>query len=123
MTLIEFTRDIYKIEDRVQRICQDPVKMVMENDDLPCDGVRCIDGEMQKVIEVSSDVYIPVLELISYTKEDIEASNDEDLKAVWEAYMGNVKIEYLTFEGIMAAARDYYARKHKCEEMLAKCTN
>lgn len=121
MNLKEFIRDKYPIKDKIESIFTDPIKQIMEQDDLPYDGVMSIDGTMQKVVYVSDDTYIPVVEILSYYAEEVQKMKDEEFKTVYFAYMDNIDLSDLTIETIMSSAREYNEGKLKRDELLAKC--
>lgn len=122
MTIVEFIDDYYPIDDLIKEVKCDPIQRVLNNDDLPCDDVRFIDGELQKVVEISADVYVPVVEILSYCKEDVDAMTDTDFKNTYYTYMTLIDVEDVTIENIMSASRDYRKNKQAKDSLLNKCT-
>lgn len=122
MTLREYINTIYPIDALIEVIKSDPIKAIMENDDLPYDEIRMYDGVMQKVVELEDGTFIGVMELLSYTKEDVLKLKDEELRNAYFAYMDNVVIEPVTLEYIMSSARELKKRKEQKKEMLERCT-
>lgn len=121
MTLKEYIRDYYPIQEKLQIIKNDPIKRIMEQDDLPYDGIVVVDGKLQKVVYSSDDEFIPVLEILSYNKEEVEKSTDTEFKTIWNAYMDNVEVTDLNLETIMAASKEYIENKKRKEALLEQC--
>ena len=121
MTLVEFIKERYPIDNKLEQLKADPIKRIMESDFLPCDAVRLVDGVLQKVVELSDERYMPVVELISYCKEDIEQSNDKELKEVWFAYMDNVTVKDVSFDQLISASSEYMRLRKKKEELINAC--
>lgn len=117
MTFREFIADYYPIKDRIAAIQSDPIKMIMESDSLPCDDVKFIDGSLQKVVEVTEGVFVPVLDLLAYSESDI-SSMDPDLRKVYQVYMENIEYSDLDIESIMSSARRYKENLAKKETLL-----
>lgn len=122
MTLYEYCTEYRPIHEKIALIKSDPIKRVLEMDSLPCDGVKMIDGQLQKVVEITSDSYISVIDLLSYSKEDVDKMTDVDFKSVYYAYMDNIDLTDISVESLMTAVRDYSANKDKKRELLNKCT-
>ena len=114
-----YTREIYPIKDKVEAMQRDPVKQVMEADFLPCDGIRMINGVLQKVVETREGEFIGVLDLISYTKEDIMALKNESIEEVYTAYMNCIDFEEYDTQQILGVAAAYRRNREKNEERLA----
>jgi len=123
VTLVEFIKERYPIDDKLEQLKTNPIKRIMESDFLPCDAVKMVDGVFQKVVELSDEQYIPVVELLSYSKEDIEQSNDQELKDVWFAYMDNVTVKDVSFDQIMSASSEFMRLRKKKEELINACTS
>lgn len=121
MTLKEYIRDYHPIKEQVQRKLKSPITLILEQDSLPCDGVKPVDGTLQKIVYISDDEYVPVLDLLSYTKEDIEKLGDEDFKSTWFAYMENVDSDDVDINSIMMASKEYQAAKKRKKELITKC--
>lgn len=124
MTLVEYIHESYPIKERLEELNNDPIKRVMESDGLPFDSIQVIDGVLQKAVEISQDTYVAVVDLLSYTKEDIDGlgPEDNDFKQAYYAYMDNVDLTDMTIDAIMSAARDYAENKKREEELYKKCT-
>lgn len=122
MTIPEFIDERFPIDDLIKEMKSSPIQRILDNDDLPCDDVRFIDGALQKVVEVSADVYVPVTEILSYCKEDVDKMNDVDFKTAYTAYMGLIDVTDVCIESIMSAVREYKANVSKKEGLLGKCT-
>lgn len=122
MTFKEFIRDRYPIKDKIRALNEDPIKRIMEQDDLPFDKILSVDGVLQKVVYVSEDSYVTVMDLLSYYPEDVEKMDDKDFKDAYFAYMDNIDITDINIENIMAASKEYKNQKQKKDELLLKCT-
>lgn len=124
MTFVEYINTYYDARDRIYSKMKNPIQRVMEADGLPCDAVRVVDGELQKVVFLNDDGddVIPVVELITYTKEEIEKINDSALKEVYYAYMDNVRIEDVNIKEIINSAVLFQEKRKAKQERLANCT-
>ena len=58
MTLKEYIKEYYPIKEKLQIIKSDPIKMIMEQDDLPYDSIVSVDGKLQKVVYISEEDFI-----------------------------------------------------------------
>lgn len=123
MTFRDYIKTKFPIDKIIDDIVSDPVTAVMENDDLPCDAICVIDGVLQKAIELSDGTYMSVINLLSYTKEDVEKMTDEDFKKVYQSYMDNIEIESYTIESIMSSVRNIRLHREAQEELLNRCTD
>ena len=123
MTIVDFIEQQYPIIDVLRARLKDPVKAVMENDNLPYDSIGPDEnGNLTKLVEIEDGVSIPVSDLISYTKEDIEKHFNENLKAAWEAYMSIIDLQDIEIADIIASTRRYNEVRDKRKELLGKCT-
>lgn len=122
MTFREYISEMYPIEDKLRAIASDPYTAILENDDLPYDDIRMVDGVLQKVVEISSDSYISIMELLSYDAADVEKMKDEEFKQLYYAYMDNVEVSPLTLERIMSSVREVRKHKEAKKELLSRCT-
>ena len=122
MTFKEFIRDKYPIKDKIRSLNEDPIKRIMEQDDLPFDKIISVDGVFQKVVYVSEDSYVTVMDILSYYPEEVAKMEDVDFKEAYFAYMDNIDISDVNIENIMAASKEYKSQKEKKEELLLKCT-
>ncbi len=121
MKFREYIDRYYPIREKVMRKLKDPVQRVMEEDDLPCDDVRAVDGQLQKVVYLNTDEYVSVLDLLSNTKEDIEKMPDCDYKSTWLAYMENVHVEDMTLEELVGMSREYKQNQLRRKGMAEQC--
>jgi len=129
MTLYQFVREVYDCHNIVENKLSDPFDIIERADDLPYDVIGLDEsGRMCKLVQLNDTSYIPVLELIAYSKEDIDTCTDKELVEVWNAYMANVSLEDLNTVDIKQAVNRYkemkraerenaqYRRKGKREE-------
>lgn len=106
MTILEFIEQQYPIKQRVQERLQDPYKRIADSDDLPYDVIGPDEfGNVTKLVEVDTDRFISVMELIGYTSEEVQGSNDTALITAYEAYMSQVDFEDLNLLDIMECVR------------------
>lgn len=122
MTFKEYIKEYHPIKEQVYRKLKDPVSLILERDDLPCDEVRAVDGVLQKVVYISDEEFVPVFDLLSYTKEDVEKLKDADFKKVWLAYMENVDVQDLDIDSIITASKEYQNSRKRKKELIMKCT-
>lgn len=124
MTFVEYINTYYDARDRIYSKMKNPVQRVMEADGLPCDAVRVVDGELQKVVFLNDDGsdFVPVIELITYTKDEISKINDPMLKEVYEAYMDNVEVEDVNIKEIINSAVLFQEKRKAKQERLLNCT-
>lgn len=122
MFIQEYIKDYYPIEDKIKAKKTNPLKAIMESDSLPYDSIAVIDGTPQKVMFVTDDRVVPVMELLSWTAEDIEKVEkaDPEYANAWKAYMDNVDVEDFDFESLHKILDDVSDIKQKKEEMLKK---
>lgn len=123
MKITEFISSQYPIADIVKARMFDPVKAVEEADNLPYDAVGIDDsGRLVKQVEIEDGQYIPVVELISYTEEDIVKAHNDNLKQTWNAYMSMIDLQDIDIADIMTAARKSREIRDKRDSLLSKCT-
>lgn len=119
MNILTFIAEQYPIKDRVKDKLSDPYKRIAEMDDLPYDKIGPDeDGRITKLVEIDDVTYISVAELISYSKEDIDKSDDDSLKSVWYAYMDNIDVMDLNFVDLQECVRSYLSSSEKRKEQL-----
>lgn len=123
MTILEYIKEYHSIDEQVKRKLKDPVTLVMERDSLPCDDVLPVDGKLQKVVFYTSDDYIPVVDLLSYSKKDIDAQENVELRETWYAYMENVEQKVLDLEELMSVSKQYVEAQQRKKELAARCTH
>ena len=120
MTLHEYVRTVYDIRDKVKRIKADPVQAIRDRDDMPYDDIRLVDGKLQKVVMLSDDEYISIVDLLGYTEEEVDKCNSIELKDVWHAYMENIVLEDMDIKSIMSSCRKLAENKEKRENLVRK---
>lgn len=117
MTILEFIEEQYPIKDRVEDKLSDPYRKILESDDFPYDKIGPDEfGVPTKLIEIEEGYYMPVLELISMTREDALALDDKYFFSVWEDYMKNIDIQAVNIIDIMECVRAYKENKIRREE-------
>ena len=121
MKLREYIDQYYPIREKVMQRLKDPVQRVMEMDDLPCDDVRVVDGQLQKVIYINDEEFVPIVDILSYTREDIDKMADCDFKSAWLVYMENVHVEDISIEELMKVSKEYVKNQRLRREMAEKC--
>ncbi len=124
MFIREFIEQQYPIKDILKVRLSNPIKAVMERDNLPYDKIGLDEnGNLTKMVEVDDDHYMPVVELISYTPEEIKSTSNENLRVVYNSYMAMIDLQDVEIADIMASARKHEEIKHRREQQLAKCTS
>lgn len=119
MTILEFIEQQYPIKQRVQERLQDPYKRIADSDDLPYDIIGPDEfGNVTKLVEVDNDRFISVMELIGYTQEEIDKSDDTALTIAYEAYMSQVDFEDLNILDIMESVRMHANTARRRKEKL-----
>lgn len=119
MTILEFIEQQYPIRQRVQERLQDPYKRIADSDDLPYDIIGPDEfGNVTKLVEIDNDRYISVMELIGYTQEEIDKSEDSALIIAYDAYMSQIDFEDLNILDIMESVRMHSATVSKRKEKL-----
>lgn len=124
MKMREYIDTCYPIREKVEQKIKDPVQRVLEADDLPCDDVMSMNGVLQKVVYINASDYVAVVELLSYSRQDIEKLPvGDDFRSAWEAYMENVDVQVVTVQELISASKDYMQLQKRRREMVDRCTN
>lgn len=119
MNMLDFIETQYPIKDRVKDRLSDPYKRVAEMDSLPYDVIGPDEnGVVTKLIEIDDTTFIPVVELISYSRDDVEKMTDEAFKVAYFAYMDNVDIMDVSFIDLQECAREFIANSQKRRSKL-----
>lgn len=120
MNILEFIQEQYPIKDRVKERLSDPYKRIAEMDSLPYDVIGPDDnGVVTKLVEIEDNVFMPVVELISYSKADVDKMEDESFKAAYYAYMDNVDVMDVCFADLQECARAFLRNSKKRKEQLS----
>lgn len=81
---------------------------IANSDSLPYDSIRKDEnGRMVKVVELSEELYIPVLELLSYSRVEDIPETDTDIRAAYEVYMTQVDVTSPAISDLRKHARMY----------------
>lgn len=119
MYILEFIREQYPIRDKVAARLSNPYDRVANNDDLPYDIIGPDEsGHVTKLVEVDDDRFISVVDLISYSREDVLAMNDAPLLAVWDNYMDQIDIHDMNITDILECVRAHNSVVEKRGEQL-----
>ena len=118
MNFVEFIKMKYPIEEKLAREKANPITVVMENDDLPYDDIKLVDGTYQKVVELSNTEFIPVIELLSLNEKYFQDGKDKDLEEVWNAYKDQVELAGLSIAELSDLAEEYQKMKRKREKLI-----
>lgn len=101
MNLREYANsERFNLQERKEIFNNDPVKVIMENDDLPYDEIMMYEGKLQKVVHVDDGRVISIVDLLSYMKVTDISEKDIPLREVYGAYMDNVSVNDPTFKQI-----------------------
>lgn len=66
----------------------------LNSDIFPCDEIAIVDGERVKVLLFANgDRRISVIDLLSYTREELLRKNDKDLLELYDTYTSNFDFE------------------------------
>ena len=106
MTLREYIDEQYPVNNLIEHYTKDPYTRVMNADFLPYDKICMYDGKLQKVVEISDDEVIPVLDLLSYDERDVVKCSQE-FKDAYYAYMDNIVLESVDVQDIIHMSRNY----------------
>lgn len=112
MLITEYIEKYFDISTAIREAQSNPIKQIMELDDLKYDRIEMYDGRLQKVLELNDTDVISVLELIAYTPEQIEQlAPDDDLRVLYDNYMKDIEISDLSFYDIQESARRWLREK------------
>lgn len=112
MVLRDYIQEQYPIKGIIERYASDPYTRIMNADCLPYDRICMYDGKLQKVVEVSDEEVIPVLDVLSWEESDLEGCSQE-YKDIYHAYMDNVVLESLDVQEIINLSKSYKQSKEK----------
>ena len=119
MDIITFIEEQYPIRDKVASKLVDPYDRVANNDDLPYDVIGPDDaGHVTKLVEVDDNRFISVVDLISMSREDVVAMNDQPLQVVWENYMGQIDMQDMNITDILDCVKMHNSVVAKRGEQL-----
>lgn len=120
MKFPEYVRTVYPIKDIVEQIKQNPIQQVIDRDDLPYDSIKRVDDEFVKVVEYGDEGdFIPILELVSLTKEELERIDNQALTDVYNTYMSKVEILDVDLTTLINASREYQKSLQQKEKWLS----
>lgn len=119
-TLREFIAGCYDIDSLVRAKLQDPLKQIMEADCLPCDGVRPVEGVLQKVVflDDTEEEFISVVELLAMDEDDASKHENADMLDIWKTYMGELKVEPMTMDMLINSAKLFMQNYKSRQESL-----
>ena len=119
-TLREFIAGCYNIDSLVRAKLQDPLKQIMEADCLPCDGVRPVEGVLQKVVflDDTEEEFISVVELLAMDEDDASKHENADMLDIWKTYMGELKVEPMTMDMLINSAKLFMQNYKSRQESL-----
>lgn len=119
-TLREFITGCYDIDSLVRAKLQDPLKQIMEADCLPCDGVRPVEGVLQKVVflDDTEEEFISVVELLAMDEDDASKHENADMLDIWKTYMGELKVEPMTMDMLINSAKLFMQSYKSRQESL-----
>lgn len=122
MFIQDYIKEMYPITDRLERLKCNPVERIKMSDDLPYDSVYMVDGQLQKVMMISDERPVPIMELLSWTKGDIDKIrvSDPDYADAWDVYMTLIDVEDLDIANLSTILSDVDQIRKRKEELLAK---
>lgn len=119
MDILEFITTQYPIRDKVMSKLSNPYDRVANNDDLPYDLIgRDESGHVTKLVEVEENRFISVVDLLSYSREDVDKLNDPALMNVWENYMASIDICDMNIVDILECTRTHQKSVERRAEQL-----
>lgn len=119
MDILEFIETQYPIRERVASRLTDPYDRVANSDDLPYDIIGPDDtGHFTKLIEVEDNRFISVVDLISYSREDVERTGDTALYQVWVNYMSQIDLRDMNITDILECVRTHTSVVNRRKEQL-----
>lgn len=119
MTITDYIKEKYPIESVLRSKFSDPIKRVENEDSIPFDYIGYDEeGNLCKLIEVEPMRAIPVHELLSYHRKDIEELNDPALLNVYDNFMEQVDIKDINFSDIMRSLQTLNDIRKKREGQL-----
>lgn len=119
MYITDFIREQYPIRDKLAARLSDPYERVANSDDLPYDVIGPDEfGHYTKLVEIDDERFISVVDLISYSREDVIAMHDPDLLSVWDNYMNQIDVHDMNFTDILDCVRAHNRVVKKREEQL-----
>lgn len=87
MTLKEYALEHCDLKNRVSTLFQNPYAAVINSDDFEYDKIELVDDVPMKVIYYPDGARtIPVIELLSYRREDLVKSGDKELLDLYDNY-------------------------------------
>ena len=120
MTILEFIEEQYPIKDRIEDKLSNPYRRIAESDDFPYYKIGPDeDGVPTKLVEIDEGRYVPVMELISLTQQDVDYIGDPTLTEVWTEYMKNIDIRAVNIIDIMECIRTYRDMRSRKEEQAS----
>lgn len=99
MTFRDFIETEYDVRDQIDRMRRNPIKEFLESDIFPCDFVESDGTELVKMLYYDNGKRdIPVLDLLSYRREDLVKNNDKELLELYDNYVSNFKFDGLDLQ-------------------------
>ena len=119
MTILEFIKEQYPVQNRIRDRLIDPYKAIELRDDLPYDVIAPDDsGVLTKMVEVETGVYYPIMDFISWNDAYAKAYCDPQTYEVWKAYMSQLIILDINVDDIKRSIKAYTAGSEKRKEQL-----
>lgn len=119
MNILEFIESQYPIRDRVAARLVDPYDRVANSDDLPYDVIGPDDtGHFTKLVEIEDNRFISVVDLISYSRDDVEKMGDAALLLVWENYMSMIDLRDMNITDILECVKAHKSVVDRRKEQL-----
>lgn len=118
MRIRQFIDKYYPMKEKLEQMRGDPILAVNEKDDLPYDAIMVVEGTLQKVVEVSEDTYVPVTELLSFNRDDVEKLASKEYLETWDAYMDQIDMSDMSIKQIIDAATVYRKERARLKEVM-----
>lgn len=132
MTIYDYIKEHYPMEERVKTFLNTPYDIVMNQDNFKFDDIRMCDGKLEKVMEVDDDWWIPIQVLIGFGKSkdpEVDAKCIEEARAllapeefaVYMVYREFIDVEDFNVQKIMDVSKDYLEKKRGEREKVTGC--
>lgn len=99
MTFKRFIETKYDVRERINIIKSDPVKEFINGDIFPFDFIEIDNGEMVKMLYYANGKEkISVIDLLSYTRNDLIKLGNKDLLDLYDSYTKNFDFDFEGFD-------------------------
>lgn len=94
MTFKEYILTKYDVRDKIKQLKSNPIDTFMDSDIFPCDFVEMDGNRLVKMLYFADGQReIPVLDLLSYKREELVKINDKELLDFFDLYTSQFKFD------------------------------